>query len=43
MDEALSRASDIHAIGYFGVLIAVLLVESVIQHRQRDVAEPTHR
>jgi sterol desaturase/sphingolipid hydroxylase (fatty acid hydroxylase superfamily) len=34
MDDVLSRASDIHAIGYFGVLIAVLLVESVVPRRR---------
>jgi sterol desaturase/sphingolipid hydroxylase (fatty acid hydroxylase superfamily) len=34
MDQLLNRASDIHAIGYFGVLIAVLLVESVVPRRR---------
>jgi sterol desaturase/sphingolipid hydroxylase (fatty acid hydroxylase superfamily) len=34
MDEVLRRASDIHAIGYFGVLIVVLLVESVVPRRR---------
>jgi sterol desaturase/sphingolipid hydroxylase (fatty acid hydroxylase superfamily) len=34
MDDVLSRASDIHAIGYFGVLTAVLLVECVIPRRR---------
>jgi sterol desaturase/sphingolipid hydroxylase (fatty acid hydroxylase superfamily) len=34
MDEMLRRAPDIHAIGYFGVLIVVLLVESVMPRRR---------
>jgi sterol desaturase/sphingolipid hydroxylase (fatty acid hydroxylase superfamily) len=34
MEDVLSRASDIHAIGYFGVLIAVLLVECVVPRRR---------
>src|SRR5688572_20953840 len=34
MDEVLHRASDIHAIGFFGVLIVVLLVESVVPRRR---------
>lgn len=34
MKDVLSRASDIHAIGYFGVLIVVLLVECVVPRRR---------
>ena len=34
MDDILRRSSDIHAIGYFGVLIVVLLVESVVPRRR---------
>lgn len=34
MDEVFRRASDIHAIGYFGTLIVVLLVESVVPRRR---------
>lgn len=34
MDDVIRRASDIHAIGYFGVLIVLLLVESVVPRRR---------
>jgi sterol desaturase/sphingolipid hydroxylase (fatty acid hydroxylase superfamily) len=34
MEDVLLRASDIRAVGYFGVLIAVLLVESVVPRRR---------
>lgn len=36
MDEVLRRASDIHAIGYFGMLIVVVLVESIVPRRRPD-------
>jgi sterol desaturase/sphingolipid hydroxylase (fatty acid hydroxylase superfamily) len=40
MDEVLRRASDIHAVGYFGVLLVLLLVEGVVPRRRAGGALP---
>jgi sterol desaturase/sphingolipid hydroxylase (fatty acid hydroxylase superfamily) len=33
MDDVLRRAPDIHAVGYFGVLIVLLIVEAIVPRR----------